>query len=111
MRSEETVIEWWLQRLTGAFVAVYVLALLVLLLLFGPPSAEQWHGLFAQPVFRVITLIALVSAFYHGLIGVLHVWPDYIKDPALRAVLVGASWFAFGAYSVWAVLIVFGLNR
>jgi len=110
-RTDSAVLEWWLQRITGAIVGLYALALLVLLLAYGAPSAAEWRALFAHSGFRVVTLLALISAFYHGLIGVLHVWPDYVKDRALRAVLNGASWLAFAAYSAWAVIILFGLKQ
>ncbi len=109
-RNESAVLEWWLQRLSGALVGLYVLLLIVLLLIYGAPSAEQWRALFANNGFRVATLLALVAAAYHGLVGVLHVWPDYIKDRALLAFMVGVSWLAFGAYVLWSVYILFGLN-
>ncbi len=110
-KNESAITEWWLQRLTGAVVGLYVIVLIGLLLVHGTPNAGEWRALFSNNAFRVLTLLALISAFYHGLVGVLHVWPDYVKDRAVRAVLVGASWLAFIAYSAWAVVILFGLKQ
>jgi succinate dehydrogenase / fumarate reductase, membrane anchor subunit len=102
--------DWWLQRISAAIVAIYVLLLIALLLIYGAPTATQWQTLFANNGFKAFTLLALVATFYHGLIGVLHVWPDYVKNAATRATLNALSWIAAAAYTLYAIHILFGLK-
>ncbi|MBS0314178.1 MAG: succinate dehydrogenase, hydrophobic membrane anchor protein [Burkholderiales bacterium] len=102
--------EWWLQRISAVIIAAYVLLVLALLLVSGAPNAAQWQALFAHGGFKLATLLALIAIAYHGLIGALHVWPDYVKNRALLAVLNAYSWLAAAATVLWAVYILFGLN-
>jgi succinate dehydrogenase / fumarate reductase, membrane anchor subunit len=109
-QSESTITHWWLQRVSACIIAVYAVLVIALLFIYGTPNAEQWRALFANNGFRVFTLLAMVATFYHGLIGVLHVWPDYVKDRALQATLNGYSWLATAGYTLWAVYILFGFK-
>jgi succinate dehydrogenase / fumarate reductase, membrane anchor subunit len=100
--------DWWLQRISAIVIAAYVVLLLALLLIKGTPNAAQWQALFSNAAFKAFTLLALVATFYHGLIGVLHVWPDYVKNAALRATLNALTWSAAIAYALYAIYILFG---
>jgi succinate dehydrogenase / fumarate reductase, membrane anchor subunit len=108
--SKSGIQDWWLQRISAVIIAAYVLLLLALLLVNGTPNATQWHALFANTAFKAFTLLTLIATFYHGLIGVLHVWPDYVKNAATRATLNAFSWLAAIAYALYAVHILFGLK-
>lgn len=99
--------EWWLQRISAVIIAVYVVLLLGLLLIYGPPSYSQWQSLFGNTAFKALTFLALIATFYHGLIGVLHVWPDYVKNAMLSSALNAFSWLAAGGYSLYAIYILF----
>lgn len=105
--SESTIVHWWLQRVSACIVALYAALVIALLFIYGTPNAEQWRALFSNNGFKVFTLLAMVATFYHGLIGVLHVWPDYVKDRAMQATLNGYSWLAAAGYTLWAVYILF----
>ena len=74
----------------------------------GAPNAAQWQGLFAHTGFKLATLLALVATAYHGLVGALHVWPDYVKNRAVLAVLNAYTWVVAGAVVLWSVYILFG---
>jgi succinate dehydrogenase / fumarate reductase, membrane anchor subunit len=102
--------EWWLQRISAVVVALYVLLVIALLLVNGAPNYAQWQALFANNGFKAFTLLALIATFYHGLIGVLHVWPDYVNNAMVRAALNAYSWLAAGAYALWAIYILFGMK-
>jgi succinate dehydrogenase / fumarate reductase, membrane anchor subunit len=108
--STKFISEWWLQRISALVVAAYVFLLLVLLLIHGTPNAAQWHGLFGNIGFKLATLLAIIATAYHGLVGALHVWPDYVKNRAVLAVLNAYTWLAAVAVAVWAVYILFGLK-
>ncbi|MBL8310890.1 MAG: succinate dehydrogenase, hydrophobic membrane anchor protein [Burkholderiales bacterium] len=108
MARSNYVTEWWLQRISGMLIGAYVLLLIVLLLINGTPNAAQWQALFANGLFKAATLLALVATAYHGLVGALHVWPDYVKSRAVLAVLNAYTWLAAGAVVLWSVHILFG---
>ncbi|TAG00619.1 MAG: succinate dehydrogenase, hydrophobic membrane anchor protein [Betaproteobacteria bacterium] len=108
--NQSGIQDWWLQRISAGIIAAYVLLLIVLLLVNGTPNAAQWQALFANNAFKAFTLLALIATFYHGLIGVLHIWPDYIKNAATRATLNALSWLAAAGYALYAVYILFGLK-
>ncbi len=102
--------EWWLQRISAAIIALYVLLLIALLLIYGAPSYSHWQSLFSNNAFKAFTLLALISTFYHGLIGVLHVWPDYVKNAMVSSALNAFSWLAAGGYALYAIYILFFLK-
>lgn len=102
--------EWWLQRISATIVAAYVLLVVALLMIYGAPTYSQWQSLFANNAFKAATILALIATFYHGLIGVLHVWPDYVKNAMVRSTLNAYSWLAAAAYAVWAIYILFFLK-
>ena len=91
-------------------VAAYALLVIALLLINGTPNAAQWQSLFANTGFKLATLLALVATAYHGLVGALHVWPDYVKNRAVLAVLNAYTWVVAGAVVLWSVYILFGLS-
>ncbi|MGL4233519.1 MAG: succinate dehydrogenase, hydrophobic membrane anchor protein [Casimicrobium sp.] len=99
--------EWWLQRISAVIIALYVLLAIVLLLVNGTPNYAQWQALFANNAFKAFTLLALIATFYHGLIGVLHVWPDYVKNAMVRSTLNAYSWIAAFGYGVYAIYFLF----
>jgi succinate dehydrogenase hydrophobic membrane anchor protein len=83
---------------------------LALLLVNGTPNAAQWQALFGNVGFKLATLLALIATAYHGLVGAMHVWPDYVKSRAVLAVLNAYSWIAAAAIVLWAVYILFGMK-
>lgn len=99
--------EWWLQRISAVIIGVYALLVIALLLVNGTPNYVQWQALFANNAFKAFTALALIATFYHGLIGVLHVWPDYVKNAMVRSALNAYSWIAAVSYGIYAVYILF----
>jgi succinate dehydrogenase / fumarate reductase, membrane anchor subunit len=99
--------EWWLQRISATIIAIYVLLLIGLLVIYGAPNYSQWQSLFSNNGFKALTLLALIATFYHGLIGVLHVWPDYVKNAMVSSALNAFSWLASGGYTLYAIYILF----
>jgi succinate dehydrogenase / fumarate reductase, membrane anchor subunit len=108
--SSKFISEWWLQRISAVLVTAYVVLVLGLLLVKGTPDAAQWQSLFANTGFKLATLMAIIATAYHGLVGVLHVWPDYVKNRAVLAVLNAYTWLAAVAVVVWTVYILFGMK-
>jgi succinate dehydrogenase / fumarate reductase, membrane anchor subunit len=108
--SSKFISEWWLQRISAVLVTAYVFLVLGLLLTKGTPNAAEWQGLFANTGFKLATLMAILATAYHGLVGALHVWPDYVKNRAALAVLNAYTWLAAAAVAMWSVYILFGMK-
>ena len=106
--ASKVVAEWWLQRVTAVVITAYVFLVLGLLLIKGTPNAMQWQSLFANTGFKLATLLAILATVYHGLVGAMHVWPDYVKNRAVLAVLNAYTWLAATAVALWSVYILFG---
>jgi succinate dehydrogenase / fumarate reductase membrane anchor subunit len=102
--------EWKLQRYTGALIGAYCVGLLVALLVNGAPSAQQWHALFDNVAFKLVTLAVVLALCYHALIGVLHVWPDYVKHEGALKALTYYSYAAVALFAIWTLYILFGLR-
>ena len=108
--SSKFISEWWLQRISAVLITAYLLLVLGLLLVNGTPNAMQWQSLFANTGFKLATLLAILSTAYHGLVGAMHVWPDYVKNRAVLAVLNAYTWLAAAAVALWSVYILFGMK-
>jgi succinate dehydrogenase / fumarate reductase, membrane anchor subunit len=108
--SSKFISEWWLQRISALLITAYVVLVIGLLLVKGTPNATQWQALFAHTGFKLATLLAILATAYHGLVGALHVWPDYVKNRAVLAVLNAYTWLAAAAVAMWAVYILFGMK-
>jgi succinate dehydrogenase / fumarate reductase membrane anchor subunit len=108
--SSKFISEWWLQRISAVVITAYIVLLLGLLLVNGTPNAMQWQSLFANTGFKLATLFAILATAYHGLVGSMHVWPDYVKNRAVLAVLNAYTWLAAAAVALWSVYILFGMK-
>jgi succinate dehydrogenase / fumarate reductase membrane anchor subunit len=104
------ITEWWLQRISAVVVAAYVVLVVVLLLAYGTPNYQQWQALFGHVGFRLATLLAVTATAYHGLVGALHVWPDYVKHRAVLSVLNAYTWLAAIAVVLWVAYILFAIG-
>lgn len=98
--------DWLAQRLTGLIMAVYTLVLLVSLMLVPELNYGTWAGLFASTWMKVLTLLALLSLFWHAWIGVRDIYMDYIKPTAVRLTLQVVTILVLVAYAFWAVIIL-----
>jgi len=94
-----------LQRLTAVVLAVYSVFILVRLLA-GGSGYDAWAGMFAPLWMKIVTLVALLSLFYHAWIGVRDIWMDYVKPTGVRVSLqtLTVLWLLFCA--VWSVQIL-----
>ena len=102
--------EWIIQRVTAIVMVAFTVVLLIVYLLNGNPSYDGWAGLFANPLMKVLTLLAFLSLFYHAWIGVRDIWMDYVTHSVvLRLILQVATivWLiacaGYAAQILWRV--------
>ncbi|TDR31822.1 succinate dehydrogenase, hydrophobic membrane anchor protein [Hydromonas duriensis] len=98
--------DWLAQRITGALVLLFVIAVLVQFLI-APTTFEAWHAFMTCAPMKILTFFTLLAVCYHAWIGVRDIWMDYIKNVGLRLTLhvftilwlLGCA--AYGVSALW----------
>jgi len=95
--------EWIIQRITAIVMVVFTVVLLVDYCVTGGTGYAAWSGLFSNQFMKLLTLLALLSLFYHAWIGIRDIWMDYVKPVSIRLglqVLTVLYLVACAAYAV-----------
>jgi succinate dehydrogenase / fumarate reductase membrane anchor subunit len=98
--------DWLAQRVTAAIMAVYTLAIFVVLIRNTPLRFEFWKNLFAQGWMRVATLLFAVSLAWHAWVGMRDILMDYVKPAGLRLALEVLTLLVVAAYLGWTIQIL-----
>ena len=98
--------DWLAQRITAIIMAIYTVIMLVEFLSGSFASHDSWTAMFAQQWFKLVTLVVLVSLFFHAWVGVRDIWMDYIKPVALRLFLQVATIAWLVGCAGWAIQIL-----
>jgi len=93
------------QRITSVVLVIWVL-LIGLSLLSGSLSYDTWAAMFAPLWMKVISLIALLSLFYHAWVGVRNIWMDYVTPVWARLLLQSITVLWLIGCAVWSVQIL-----
>jgi succinate dehydrogenase / fumarate reductase membrane anchor subunit len=101
--------DWLSQRVTGALMALFTVALLVQVLMPGPLGYEKWSGIFAAQWMKVLTFVVIVSLLIHAWVGVRDIWMDYVKPVGLRLVLQVFTLAWLVGCAGWAVQVLWRL--
>jgi succinate dehydrogenase / fumarate reductase, membrane anchor subunit len=101
--------DWLLQRLTAVVMAAYGVIVGLVVLARLPMDYAAWKGLFAPQWFRLVTLVFLLSLFYHAWIGMRDILMDYIQSVAVRLSLEVLVALALIVYAFWSVAILWGV--
>lgn len=100
--------DWLIQRISALVMAVYALALAGWLLWQPNPGYDAWTSLFSSGWVRSVTLLVLISLYYHAWIGVRDVAMDYVKPAGIRLAIHVLAILALILYSIWSVQILWG---
>ncbi len=100
---------WLLQRLSAAWLGLYAIFFLALLLVSPPPDHAAWRGWMAEPPMAVATLVTLLLLLVHAWIGGRDIIQDYLHPLAARGVALSLLGLALLACGAWALLIVVGV--
>ena len=98
--------DWLAQRVTAAFMAVYVVVVLALVASRAPFTYETWKALFAQGWMRVGTLLFALSLAWHAWVGVRDILMDYVKHDGLRLALQVLTVLLVAGYASWTIEIL-----
>ena len=99
--------DWLVQRITAVLMVAYSL-FLAGYWLSHTLSYDTWTALFSGNLMRTISLLFLLSVFYHAWIGIRDIVMDYVKPASIRLLIHVLVILALLLYSIWAVQILWG---
>ena len=101
--------DWLVQRVSAAYMAVYVLLFALVLLIARPTNYVAWKSLFTGQAAKLGTLLFLVSLFWHAWIGMRDILMDYVKPVATRLALEVVVVALLIAYAGWSIQILWSV--
>ncbi len=101
--------DWLAQRISAAVMAAYAVALAGWLLWQPHVDYNAWTALFSSQWVRGVTLLVLLSLYYHAWVGVRDVAMDYVKPAGVRLAIHVATILALLLYTIWSMEILWGL--
>jgi succinate dehydrogenase / fumarate reductase membrane anchor subunit len=107
--SRSGLSDWLIQRFSAVILAVYTVFIVGYLLSNPDLSFAQWQELFDCTVFRIFSLLALISTIAHAWIGMWTISTDYIKPAATRFAFQVICFLAMFVYLVWGIDIIWGV--
>ena len=102
------LLDWLIQRVTAAVMAVYILLIIALLLIFSPHDYDSWKAIFSNQWIRIITFLCFISLCWHAWIGVRNILMDYIHETSMRLSIQVLVIFSLFFYAIWAIEIIWG---
>jgi succinate dehydrogenase / fumarate reductase membrane anchor subunit len=101
--------DWLGQRISAVILGVYTIGLVLFVLIKGDLGYDTWARLFAAPLMKVFTLLALASLFYHAWVGMRDFWMDYVKPVGVRLTLQVLTVLYLLACAVWSVQVLWSV--
>jgi succinate dehydrogenase / fumarate reductase membrane anchor subunit len=100
---------WLFQRLSAAFMLVYIIYFVTVLIFSAPMSYQQWSAWFSEPLMNTVTGLFFINFVVHAWVGMRDVVLDYISNDSLRLItLAGISFFLLIS-CLWMLRILFSL--
>jgi succinate dehydrogenase / fumarate reductase, membrane anchor subunit len=101
--------DWLVQRVTGALMALFTIAVLVQLLIPGRQGYDRWAGIFSTQWMKVLSFVVIVSLAWHAWVGVRDIWMDYVKPVGVRLLLQVLTIVWLVGCAGWAVQVLWRL--
>ncbi|HKK13078.1 MAG TPA: succinate dehydrogenase, hydrophobic membrane anchor protein [Gammaproteobacteria bacterium] len=98
---------WLLQRFTAAYLAAFVLYLIIRLGGGAPASFQAWHHWLAGPWVNLAAALFLVSLLGHAWVGVRDVIMDYVRPSGLRVSVMAAVGLFLIGMGAWGLRLLF----
>lgn len=100
---------WVVQRVSAAYLAIFVLALAGRLAFAPPADAAAWRAWVADPWVNAAFGLALAALLLHAWVGVRDVLLDYVRPTGLRLAALALVALALAAYGWWGLRILLGV--
>lgn len=98
--------DWLAQRVTAVIMALYTLLMVAFVLWCSPANYADWKLMFSGNFIRIITMLFLLSLYYHAWVGVRDILMDYINSVGIRLTAHVAVILVLVFYTVWSFSIL-----
>ena len=78
--------KWIFQRISALIVAPLIVWFLISLISLSTRDYNTVVNFFSKPLFLFLTIILLITGFFHAKIGLSEIFEDYIKDEKIKNV-------------------------
>ncbi len=100
--------DWMIQRITAVIMLVFSVFIIGFFFIHSDVTHSQWKTLFANQAMRILSLLFLLSVYYHAWIGIRDVLMDYVKPLWMRLSLQVVVLLFLIVCSIWTVSILWG---
>ena len=97
---------WYLQRLSAAYLALYLLIFFSMLVVSPPAGQAAWVAWLAGPFSALATLLLVLSLLLHAWIGVRDILIDYVKPTAVKLFLLSMVLLYLVGCGLWAAMVL-----
>ena len=101
---------WLFQRLTGAFMALYMLYFLGVIFSTEQMTYSLWFEWFSHPLMNTLTGLFFIHLAVHSWVGMRDIVMDYIPHDSLRLFTLACISFFLIMISLWMLRILFSLT-
>lgn len=105
---------WYFLRISGLVLMVFVLIHLFLTHYVNVPSQTDFNYVaarWANPLWRTFSIILLLSAVWHGIVGMRMVLTDMIKNRVWRQISYAINWFVGIFFTVLGIVTVVAFDE
>jgi succinate dehydrogenase / fumarate reductase membrane anchor subunit len=78
--------KWIFQRISALIVAPLIIWFLISLISLSTGDYNSVINFFNKPLFLILTIILLITGFFHAKIGLSEIYEDYIQDEKIKNV-------------------------
>ncbi len=100
---------WLLQRLSGAYIGLYLVVALIVIGAGPRLDYMRWHDLLSQPVVAIATLLFFFFILIHAWVGIRDVLLDYVHLQALRFSILMVLALGLLTMGIWVSMILFSV--
>lgn len=101
---------WIVQRISAAFITVYVVYFVYAILQFETFDYVHWHNWLAWPGNNIAMALFIVAVLWHAWIGIRDVILDYVPPVVLRMVLYTLMMSMLVGSGLWGLRALFLLQ-
>ena len=101
---------WLWQRITGAFMALYILYFSVVLLTTQQMSYELWYAWLAHPLMNTATGLFFLQLAMHAWVGMRDIVLDYMSNDSIRLLSLTAISFFLISCNLMLLRTLFSLS-
>ena len=76
--------KWIFQRISALIIAPLIIWVLISLISLSTVDYNSVIIFFSKPIFLFLTIILLITGFFHAKIGLSEIYEDYIQDAKIK---------------------------